>query len=195
MGSLGCYICGDPRPHAWSMCVAYFCSCISLSRATPLGRSRYHTSEFPTTSEFPAELPTRTTPRGVCYRGTSLVRNSALLGPYSRPMPGTLRWSWGGMLFLMSEVPLYIPRMLVAVHRKDLAPCYLMRVLCAILCVGFALLYTYFEAKRATSDSCVIKKWRSGRGDGYNSKKSGRILFEWFPLQGTSGTHYSRRDD
>ena len=29
-----------------------------LSRATPLGRSRYQTSEFPTTSEFPNELPT-----------------------------------------------------------------------------------------------------------------------------------------
>ena len=33
-------------------------TCISLSRATPLGRSRYQTSEFPTISELPTELPT-----------------------------------------------------------------------------------------------------------------------------------------
>jgi hypothetical protein len=49
--------CEDPRPHAWSMCAACLCSCISLSRATPLGQSRYQTSGFPTSSEFPTELP------------------------------------------------------------------------------------------------------------------------------------------
>jgi len=49
--------CEDPRPHAWSMCASCFCLCISLSRATPLGRSRYQTSEFPT------EVPTHTHPR------------------------------------------------------------------------------------------------------------------------------------
>ena len=27
------------------------------------------------------------------YRGTSLIRNSAPLGPYSRTMPRALRWS------------------------------------------------------------------------------------------------------
>ena len=27
------------------------------------------------------------------YRGTSLIRNTPLLGPYSRPMPIALRWS------------------------------------------------------------------------------------------------------
>ena len=52
--------CEDPRPHAWSMCAACFSSCMSLARATPLGRSRYQTSGFPTTSEFPTELPTHT---------------------------------------------------------------------------------------------------------------------------------------
>ena len=36
------------------------------------------------------------------YKGTSLIRNSAPLGPYSR----ALWWSQGGGLFLMSEVPL-----------------------------------------------------------------------------------------
>ena len=40
------------------------------------------------------------------YRETSLIRNSAPLGPYSRTMPRALWWSLGGGLFLMSEVPL-----------------------------------------------------------------------------------------
>ena len=43
----------DPRPHAWSMCAACFFPCIPLSRETPLGRSRYQTSELPNTSELP----------------------------------------------------------------------------------------------------------------------------------------------
>ena len=41
------------------------------------------------------------------YRGTSLTRKRSPLGPYRRPMPRALRWSWQGGLFLMSEVPLY----------------------------------------------------------------------------------------
>ena len=40
-------------------------------------------------------------------RGSSLIRNTPLLGPYSRTIPRVLRWSWGGGLFLMSEVPLW----------------------------------------------------------------------------------------
>ena len=44
------------------------------------------------------------------YRGTSLIRNCVLIGPLSRTMPRALRWSQGGMLFLMSEVPLCTPR-------------------------------------------------------------------------------------
>ena len=40
------------------------------------------------------------------YRGTSLIRNSAPLGPYSRTIPRVLWWSQGGGLFLMSEVSL-----------------------------------------------------------------------------------------
>jgi len=48
-------------------------------------------------------------------RGTSLIRNSARLGPYSSTIPRALWWSlgrvlffWslGGVLFFMSEVPL-----------------------------------------------------------------------------------------
>ena len=42
----------------------------------------------------------------VAYRGTSLIRDSAPLGPYSRTVPRALRWSQGGGQFLMSEVPL-----------------------------------------------------------------------------------------
>ena len=41
------------------------------------------------------------------YRGTSLIRNTPLLGPYSRTMPRALWRSKGGGLFLMSEVTLY----------------------------------------------------------------------------------------
>ena len=47
-------------------------------------------------------LVRRTTPGH--YRGTSLIRNCFLLGPYSRPMPRAL--VLGGLKFLMSEVPL-----------------------------------------------------------------------------------------
>ena len=40
------------------------------------------------------------------YKGTSLIRNSAFLVPYSRNMPRALWWSLGGGAFLMGEVPL-----------------------------------------------------------------------------------------
>ena len=40
------------------------------------------------------------------FRGSLRIRNCLLLGPYSRPMPRALRWSWGRGQFLMSEVPL-----------------------------------------------------------------------------------------
>ena len=43
------------------------------------------------------------------HRGTSLIRNSASprsLGPYSRTMARVSWWSYGGVPFLMSEVPL-----------------------------------------------------------------------------------------
>jgi len=40
------------------------------------------------------------------YRGTSRIRNSAPLGPYRRTMPRALGLR-GGVLFLLSEVPLY----------------------------------------------------------------------------------------
>jgi hypothetical protein len=40
-------------------------------------------------------------------RGTSLIRNCFLLGPYSKPMPRAPWWSYGKGQFLMSKVPLY----------------------------------------------------------------------------------------
>ena len=41
------------------------------------------------------------------YRDTSLMRNSAVLAPYSRNVPRALWWSQGGGHFRMSEVFLY----------------------------------------------------------------------------------------
>ena len=34
------------------------------------------------------------------HRGTSLIRNVLLLGPYNEPMPRALRWAYGGGRFL-----------------------------------------------------------------------------------------------
>jgi len=50
---------------------------------------------------------------GPPYRGTSLIRNTPLLEPYSRTIPRVIWWSWGGGLFLMSEVPLQGPCFMV----------------------------------------------------------------------------------
>ena len=43
---------------------------------------------------------------GSFHRGTSLTRNTSLLGPYCRTIHRVLWWSWGGHMFLRSEVPL-----------------------------------------------------------------------------------------
>jgi len=40
------------------------------------------------------------------HRGASLIRNSCPLGPCSRTMPRALRRPYGGILLVMSEVPL-----------------------------------------------------------------------------------------
>ena len=111
------HLCEDSRPHARSMCAACFCPCISLSRATPLGRSSYQTSEFPTISEFLTELPTHNLHRRgnmahvrqsrpelprdghrlrLITPSTSPIRNTPLLGPCSRTIPKVLWWSQGG---------------------------------------------------------------------------------------------------
>ena len=52
--------------------------------------------------------PLRGRSQRTLYRGTSLIRNSLPLGPFSRTLPRALWWSWGGGRFLMSEVPLYM---------------------------------------------------------------------------------------
>ena len=39
------------------------------------------------------QTPEPTSQRVQHYRGTSLIRNCLLLGPYRRPKPGALRWS------------------------------------------------------------------------------------------------------
>jgi len=56
----------------------------------------------------------RTRPPVVSYRVTSLIRKRTPLGPYRRPVPRALWWSWGGWRFLMSEVPLYTLHILEA---------------------------------------------------------------------------------
>jgi hypothetical protein len=43
----------DLMPRAWSVCAACSCPCISLSRATPLGRSRYQKSNSSTHRSSP----------------------------------------------------------------------------------------------------------------------------------------------
>ena len=40
------------------------------------------------------------------YRGTSLIRNCLLLGPYNKPVPRVIWWSLGVGGGLMSEIPL-----------------------------------------------------------------------------------------
>ena len=40
-----------------------------------------------------ALLAVKVLDRVIRYRGTSLIRNTPLLEPYSRPMPRALRWS------------------------------------------------------------------------------------------------------
>ena len=47
------------------------------------------------------------------YRAASLIRNTPLLGSYSRTSPRAIWWSWGGGLFLLSEVPLYFGGIIV----------------------------------------------------------------------------------
>ena len=56
-------------------------------------------------AETPQDASSEEIPQDV-YRGTSLIRNGAPLGPYSRNVPRALWWSQGGALFLMCEVPM-----------------------------------------------------------------------------------------
>ena len=86
------HTCEEPRPQAWSMCASCFRPCISQSRATPQGRSRYQ-MEFPSTLEFPTELPTHSTalvpdsrdgvPVEALQRGQGPNPRKALCGSFS----------------------------------------------------------------------------------------------------------------
>ena len=53
------------------------------------------------------------------YRGTSLIRNAHLLGPYRRNAQGHMVFLGGGV-FLISEVPLYHARLLEGIHSRSL---------------------------------------------------------------------------
>ena len=53
-----------------------------------------------------SHFPRRARPEPYPYRGTPLIRNRLLPGSYSRTMPRAIQWTWGGLQFLMSEVPL-----------------------------------------------------------------------------------------
>ena len=62
------------------------------------------------TNKNAEETRHRSTEQLAIDRGTSPIRNSAPLGPYSRTMPGAPWKPQGGRLFLMSEVPLHPSR-------------------------------------------------------------------------------------
>ena len=64
------------------------------------------TSTFAFVSFFSAANRCENRSTAEAYRGTSLIRNSPLLGPYSRTVFRALWWPQGGGVFLMSEVPL-----------------------------------------------------------------------------------------
>ena len=53
------------------------------------------------------EFAVPTGPAERSFRVTSLIRNSAPLGPYSRTMPRASWRSLEGVLFLVSEIPMY----------------------------------------------------------------------------------------
>ena len=68
-----------------------------------LGGGRFLMSEVPLYDVGPLLHVTLTSHPYMC-RGTSLIRNSPLVGPYSRTMSRALWWPWGGGVFLISEV-------------------------------------------------------------------------------------------
>ena len=79
-------------------------------------------SEVPLYEQNPAESDRASQYRRV-KSSTSLVRNTPLLGPYSRTtIPRSYGGPGGGRLFLMSEVPLYqrnpVERNLASQYRR-----------------------------------------------------------------------------
>ena len=101
--------------YRWPPLAAFFCPLIPLVRniltlmrirapgktpANPEGESEslYRGSK--------ADWDHRATQTCSPCRGTSPIRNRATLAPYSSFMSRALWWSWGGVRFFMSEVPL-----------------------------------------------------------------------------------------
>ena len=116
----------------------------SLAFTLSLLPSRSHPLDFPASiclcptlslPRFPASLfffqsrsPALSAPNPLAFtlwlcRGTSPIRNSAPLGPYSRVTPRILGGPTGRGLFLMSEVPLYPPHPLAFTLSLDLHSC------------------------------------------------------------------------
>ena len=73
------------RPSDWSLRQVLASRVLALRarRATPLGWSRCQTSEFPTKSEFPTELPTHT-PRTLALSGQIWATHFFFLSRISR---------------------------------------------------------------------------------------------------------------
>ena len=107
------------------------------------------------------------------YRDTSLMRDSAPLGPYSRNMPRALWWSYGVGLFLMSEVSLYSARSLCAsvplclcvtvplclcicVSLGPCAPVYLSVCVCVCVCVCVSVSFQTLSFSRSLSFSLPL---------------------------------------
>ena len=87
------------------------CSLFDGMRCTPVARTR---EAQQVTSAATGYEP---------YRGTSLIRNTPLLGPYNRrTMPRGICWSQGGGRFLMSEVPLQEGTLLEPAGRSPIHP-------------------------------------------------------------------------
>ena len=80
--------------------------CLSLSHPLTVSHSR-SLSHFLTVSHSRSLSHSHTFSHlTLACRGTSLIRISAPVGPYSRTMPRTLQWSWGrGGCFLFLRYP------------------------------------------------------------------------------------------
>ena len=65
---------------------------------------------------------------GLYYRGTSLIRTSPPVGPYSSPVPRDLWWSYGGWVFLTDPIHAIakdVPP--VPLHTRNPVPAFLAR--------------------------------------------------------------------
>ena len=82
------------KDYAWFPMAILEVGAVSYAQGTPVLNSLPYTRSVAHTCCWSA------------YRGTSIIRNCLLVGPYSRTMPRALRWSLGGGQFLIGEIPL-----------------------------------------------------------------------------------------